>query len=110
MQKELSTVVVVGADSRQGLEWLAERFPAAPRRTRALVGRLYQPEFDAVLWAEELRVAARRDGVRVSIGLAERALGEAIRDVARAAGRAFETASSLGGDITVAHSSLLRAA
>ncbi len=105
-----STVVVVGADSRRGLEWLSTRFPAAPRHRRALVLRLHHAELDAVLWAEALRLEARRDGVRVSIGLAEQATGTATRDTARAAGHAFERAFSLGGDITLAHSNLLRAA
>jgi len=110
MQNTQSTLAVVGADSKQGIDWLAERFPEVRARARAVVLHLRTPELDAVLWAEALRLSARKAGVRLSIGLAGRTPGASLGDAAEAAGHAFQRAFSLGGDITVTHANLLRAA
>lgn len=104
-----NTLVVVGAHSQRGMRWLQRRLPFASYRGRALLLRRPGNELDAVLWAEELRLEARRANVRLSLGVAE--LAGATPDMAgAAAARAYERAFRLGGDITLAASNLLRAA
>ncbi len=110
MQTTPTSLVVIGARSPNGLRWLGDRFNVVPPRARALALRLQANEFDAVLWAERLRSEAHRAGVSVSIGVAEGVDGGATHATAEAAGHAFERAVALGGDITIAHSNLVRAA
>ena len=106
---QTSTLVVVGAHSQRGMQWLAERLPFASRRGRALLLRLPGGELDTVLWAEELRLEARRADVRLSLGIAELD-GATPEHAGAAAARAYQHAFRLGGDITLAASNLLRAA
>lgn len=110
MQNDPSTLVIVGGHTLRGMGWLEDRFPTASWQGRALILRRPGGELDAVLWAESLRQEAQAAGVRLSIGVAELAPGVGPRVTANAAGRAYRRAFELGGDMTVAHSNLLRAA
>lgn len=110
MHTEDITVVVVGADTRDGMRWLHRRFPDAPRHGRVIV--LLRPggELDGVLWAEPLRAEARRVGVRLSIGLAELRRDLDLHDVTDAAAAAYRRAFDIGGDLTVTASALVQRA
>ncbi len=98
--------IVLCADSPRGERWLRDRFPSAPR----VIAWCEGSELDGVVWAEGLRLSARADGVRLSVGVAARAPGMRVADAVAAASDACARACALGGDMTIAHSALLRAA
>lgn len=103
------SLVVVGADSRRGMDWLRRRFPEGAWRGRALVLLWPIGELDAVLRAEPIRAEARAHGAKLSFGVAE--VGEGGLDEAlRAAARAYRRAFEVGGDLTVTRGTLIRAA
>ena len=101
------TVVVVGADTRDGMRWLHRRFPDAPRRGRVIV--LFRPgsELEGVLWAEPLRAEARRAGTRLSIGLATLDGDLDLHAATDAAAEAYRRAFDIGGDLTVTATALV---
>ncbi|MGE0791475.1 MAG: hypothetical protein AB7S26_37720 [Sandaracinaceae bacterium] len=107
--QETRTVLVLGAHSREGIEWLRRSLPTEGAGPAWVVQRP-GAELDAVLFAEDLRARAQRDGVRLSIGVAETLPGMSIETAAHLAALAYRRAFALGGDITLAHSNLLRAA
>ncbi len=103
------TLVILGAETLRGMRWLERRLPSALWQSRSLLVCHRGGELDAVLWSESLRDEARRAGVRLSIGVAGLEAGSPDAALVEA-NRAFGRASALGGDITLAHSSLLPAA
>lgn len=112
MNEHPTSIVVLGTDSAFGDQWLHRQLSGAsyPRPEGHHVLAYPADELDAVVWSEALRWDAQRAGVRVSIGVAERLPGAALRDTVAEAIRAFEHARALGGGMTLACSVLLRAA
>jgi len=110
MHEEDITVVVVGADTRDGMRWLHRRFPDAPRRGRVCVVLRPGGELDGVLWAEPLRLEARLAGHRLSIGVAELAPRADMDATTDAAAAAYRRAFEIGGDLTVTASAHVRRA
>ena len=104
MQDQAISIVVVGADSASSEAWLRRRLPVTPH-AGAWVLRYPGAELDAVVFAEQLRLDARRAHVRLTLGVAS---GGA--DPTGEAMRAYARARALGGDLTLASSAILRAA
>jgi len=110
MHTEDITVVVVGADTRDGMRWLHRRFPDAPRRGRVII--LLRPggELEGVLWSEPLRAEARGAGARLSIGLATLRADLDLREATAEAATAYRRAFDIGGDLIVTASALVQRA
>ena len=94
MQDQAISIVVVGADSASSEAWLRRRLPVTPH-AGAWVLRYPGAELDAVVFAEQLRLDARRAHVRLTLGVAS---GGA--DPTGEAMRAYARARALGGDLT----------
>ncbi|MCB9594881.1 MAG: hypothetical protein H6719_19320 [Sandaracinaceae bacterium] len=105
-----TSIVVLGTSTPRGEQWLRDQFPSAARVTRGLVLFCEGSELDGVVFAEELRLEAQREGIRLSLGVAERPVGLPVRHAVANATRACDRAHALGGDMTVACSAMLRAA
>lgn len=105
----MTTILMLHAHDHHARRWLQDQLPNAARQGDSLIVQREGGELDAVLFAEELRSDAIREGHRLSIGLAERIPGTSMTLTVAAASRALRRARDLNGDITLSHSTMLAA-